>query len=169
MLISLLRHADRVKVACQAQLVNVIAPIMTENGGRIWKQTIYYPYLQTSVYGRGTALEVLVDAPKYDSRDYTDVPVLDAVAVESEEKDYLTIFALNKGTGDLITDCDLRDYPGCRVEDMQVLTSPDLKLTNSADCPDRVVPHSGSDYKLENGKLTVKLAAYSWNMIRIRL
>lgn len=91
------------------------------------------------------------------------------MAVESEEKDYLTIFALNKGTGDLITDCDLRDYPGCRVEDMQVLTSPDLKLTNSADCPDRVVPHSGSDYKLEDGKLTVKLAAYSWNMIRIRL
>lgn len=169
MLISLLRHANRVKVACQAQLVNVIAPIMTENGGRIWKQTIYYPYLHASVYGRGTALDVLVDSPKYDSKDFTDVPVLDAVAVESEEKDYLTIFALNKGTQDLVTDCDLRDYPGCHVEEMLAYTSPDLKLSNSADCLDRVVPHTSSDYKLEDGRLTVKLAAYSWNVIRIRL
>ena len=169
MLISLLRHANRVKVACQAQLVNVIAPIMTENGGRIWKQTIYYPYLHASVYGRGTALDVLVDSPKYDSKDFTDVPVLDAVAVESEEQDYLTIFALNKGAQDLVTDCDLRDYPGCHVEEMLAYTSPDLKLSNSADCPDRVVPHTSSDYKLEDGRLTVKLAAYSWNVIRIRL
>ena len=169
MLISLLRHADRVKIACQAQLVNVIAPIMTENGGRIWKQTIYYPYLHASVYGRGTALDVLVDAPKYDSRDFTDVPVLDAVAVESEEHDWLTIFALNKGTQTLITDCDLRDYPGCSVKEMLTMTSPDLKLTNSADCPDRVVPRSSEEYQLEDGRLTVKLEPYSWNVIRIGL
>lgn len=115
MLISLLRHANRVKVACQAQLVNVIAPIMTENGGRIWKQTIYYPYLHASVYGRGTALDVLVDSPKYDSKDFTDVPVLDAVAVESEEKDFLTIFALNKGTQEFGNRLRSAGLPGCHV------------------------------------------------------
>lgn len=168
MLISLLRHADRVKIACQAQLVNVIAPIMTENGGRIWKQTIFYPYLHASVFGRGTALNVLVDAPKYDSRDFTDVPVLDAVAVESEDQEYLTIFALNKGTQELVTECDLRDYPGCCVEQMLVMTSPDLKTVNSADTPDNVVPHTSRDYELKDGRLTVELPAYSWNVIRIR-
>ena len=44
LLISLLRHADRVGVACQAQLVNVIAPIMTEPGGPAWRQTIFHPF-----------------------------------------------------------------------------------------------------------------------------
>ncbi|GGE25883.1 hypothetical protein GCM10011391_00320 [Pullulanibacillus camelliae] len=54
LLIKLLKHADRVKIACLAQLVNVIAPIMTQKGGEAWKQTIYYPYLHASLYGRGT-------------------------------------------------------------------------------------------------------------------
>ena len=42
MLITFLRNADRVKIACMAQLVNVIAPIMTRNGGGAWAQTIFY-------------------------------------------------------------------------------------------------------------------------------
>src|SRR5690606_898700 len=71
MLNTLLKHSDRVRIACMAQLVNVIAPIMTETGGGIWKQTIFYPYYYTSVYGRGTALHSIVDSPKYDSKDFT--------------------------------------------------------------------------------------------------
>src|SRR5665213_3191785 len=44
--ISLLNHADRVRCACLAQLVNVIAPIMTETGGRAWRQTLFWPFAQ---------------------------------------------------------------------------------------------------------------------------
>lgn len=116
MLITMLRHADRVKIACLAQLVNVIAPIMTENGGRIWKQTIYYPYLHASLYGRGTAMDVIIDAPKYDTTNFTDVSALDGIAVESEEKDYITLFLLNRGTENLEVACVLRDYPNSCVE-----------------------------------------------------
>ena len=152
-----------------AQLVNVIAPIMTENGGRVWKQTIYYPYLHASLYGRGTALEVLVDAPKYDTKHFTDVSALEAVAVESEEKDYLTIFALNRGAQQLELSCCLRDYPGCRAEEMIVMTCSDGKMTNSADCPDRVAPVNSREYKLADGMLEAKLQPLSWNVIRIRL
>src|SRR5699024_11851334 len=57
MLITMLQHADRVKMACLAQLVNVIAPIMTENEGSSWKQTIYYPYMHASIYGRGISIK----------------------------------------------------------------------------------------------------------------
>src|SRR5690606_12174718 len=60
MLITLLKHADRVKIACLAQLVNVIAPIMTENGGKAWKQSIYYPFLHASTYGIGTVQNPVV-------------------------------------------------------------------------------------------------------------
>ena len=54
--ISLLNHADRVKAACLAQLVNVIAPIMTETGGPAWRQTIFHPFAHFSRLGRGRVL-----------------------------------------------------------------------------------------------------------------
>jgi len=67
MLITLLRHADRVKIACLAQLVNVIAPIITSDTGA-WRQTIFYPYMHASVYGRGTVLNTQVLTPVYESK-----------------------------------------------------------------------------------------------------
>ena len=80
-----IRRSDRVKVACIAQLVNVIAPIMTETGGPAWKQTIYYPYYYASLYGRGDALNVAVDVPTYDAKVADDVPYLDVAAVRSTD------------------------------------------------------------------------------------
>lgn len=167
MLITLIKNADRVKVACQAQLVNVIAPVMTENGGRIWKQTIYYPYLHASVYGRGTALNLLVECPKYDTKDYTDVPVLDAAAVENEDGEHVTVFVMNKSLEAMEMECDLRDYPGCRLEEMLEMTCPDLKAVNTAD-RERVAPHRTDAGRIEDGKLMVKLEGYSWNVIRVK-
>ena len=63
--ISLLNHADRVKVACLAQLVNVIAPIMTETGGAAWRQTIFHPFADFSNLGRGNVLRATVNSPTY--------------------------------------------------------------------------------------------------------
>jgi alpha-N-arabinofuranosidase len=74
---SLLRRADRVKIACLAQLVNVIAPIMTENGGGAWRQTICWPLYYASRYGRGISLNVRIDAPSHECRDFAEVPYLD--------------------------------------------------------------------------------------------
>lgn len=169
MMITLLKHADRVKIACMAQLVNVIAPIMTENGGRIWKQTIYYPYLHTSLYGRGTALNVLVESPKYDCKEYTDVPALESIAVENEDGEYLTIFAMNRGTQDLEVSCCLRDYPGCKVEEVITMAGYNLKQCNTADCPDRVIPFTSDVYEMDGSSLTIKFSAYSWNVVRVKL
>lgn len=168
MLICLLRHADRVKVACLAQLVNVIAPIMTENEGRIWKQTIYYPYLHTSVFGRGTALHILIDSPKYDSKNFTDVPVIDGAVVESEDKEYLTLFAINRGTESQQVSVSLKSYPGYEVEEYLVMTSPDLKSKNTADHPDQVMPVSSTAYEQNGEELLVQMPAYSWNVVRIK-
>src|SRR5215468_6739631 len=83
MCISLLNHADRVKAACLAQLVNVIAPIMTETGGPAWRQTIFHPFAHFSRMGRGCVLRAEIDSPTYAARyndpqgpinDYYDIP-----------------------------------------------------------------------------------------------
>ena len=87
MLITLLRHCDRIKVACLAQLVNVIAPIFTKTGGGAVAQTIFYPFMHLSNYGRGAALLPLIDCPKYDCKEFTDVPYLEAIATYNEEQE----------------------------------------------------------------------------------
>ena len=169
MLICLLRHADRVKVACQAQLVNVIAPIMTENNGRLWKQTIYYPYLHASIYGRGTALNLVLESPRFDTKNHGSVAALDAVAVESEDRKFLTIFALNKSGEALESECTLRDYPDASVDDLLVMTSDDPGKINSVDQPDAIIPRHSKAYALDGPLLTIQIPAYSWNVMRIKL
>lgn len=96
MLITLLRHCDRIKVACLAQLVNVIAPIFTKTGGGAVAQTIFYPFMHLSNYGRGAALLPLIDCPKYDCKEFTDVPYLEAIATYNEEQEEVTVFCVNK-------------------------------------------------------------------------
>ena len=105
--ISLLNHADRVKCACLAQLVNVIAPIMTETGGAAWRQTIFYPFAQMSQFGRGRVLRTKVEcetyaASYYDPRGAVDqsfpipaAPYLKLAAVAANDGS-LSLFALNR-------------------------------------------------------------------------
>ncbi|MET0418813.1 MAG: alpha-L-arabinofuranosidase C-terminal domain-containing protein, partial [Actinoplanes sp.] len=94
LLISLLRHSDRVTVACQAQLANAIAPIRTEPGGPAWRQTIFHPFALTSRLARGTVLRVALDSPVQETAKFGEVPIVDAVATHSP--DGLAIFAVNR-------------------------------------------------------------------------
>ncbi|GGI99914.1 intracellular exo-alpha-(1-_5)-L-arabinofuranosidase 1 [Alicyclobacillus cellulosilyticus] len=168
MLITLLKHADRVKIACLAQLVNVIAPIMTENGGPAWRQTIYYPFLHASRFGRGTVLHTPVQSPVYDTKTFTDVPYLEATAVWREEDDELTVFAVNRHLTDpLRLTADVRGFAGYQVKEHIVLVHDDLKATNTKDHPDNVVPRAGGDARVEGGELTATLPKASWNVIRL--
>ncbi|MBU9709016.1 alpha-N-arabinofuranosidase [Paenibacillus sp. AK121] len=167
MLITFLRHADRVKMACLAQLVNVIAPIMTENNGKAWKQTIFYPYLHASRYGRGVSLMPVVDSEKYDSKDFTDIPYLDSAVVYDEEGDALTVFAVNRHLSEsLELTVDVRSFEGYRIVEHTVLEHDDLKATNSP-AGEKVTPHNGGNAKLEDGIVKARLGKASWNVIRL--
>ena len=169
MLITLLRHADRVKMACLAQLVNVIAPIMTDkNGGPVWRQTIYWPFLLASRYGRGTAMLPLVASPKVETSRHGAVDALVAVAVHNEEAGELTLFAVNRDLGrDLTLRTVLRGFEGYALADWQALESDDLKAVNSAESqPVRPVSRTGAGF--EDGALCATLKAASFNVIRLK-
>lgn len=167
MLITMLKHADRLKIACLAQLVNVIAPIMTEENGKSWKQTIFYPFMHTSVFGRGVALNPIISSPKYDSKDFTDVPKLESAAVFNEEYDELTIFAVNRDLKEgLLLECDIRNFEGYKVVEHIVLENDDVKQTNSAQAAP-VAPHANGNAAFDNGIVTAFLSKLSWNVIRL--
>ena len=167
MLITLLRHADRVKIACLAQLVNVIAPIMTDSTGA-WAQTIFYPYMHASCLGRGTVLQTQIQSPCYESR-YGDVPYLDAVTIENEEEETLTIFAVNKNLSENIElTADFRQYEGYHVSRHIVMTHSDLKAVNTKKNPNEVIPADTGISSLENGILSSHLPSKSWNVIILK-
>lgn len=169
MLITFLKNADRVKMACLAQLVNVIAPIMTSNGGGAWKQTIFYPFMHVSNYGRGYALNPIVSTPKYDSKNFTDVPMLDAAAVLNDEKDELVIFALNKDLNETLDlECDIRGFENYKLVEHIVMHNDDVNATNTETNPFNIVPDNNGNAKIDNDILTASLTNLSWNVIRLK-
>ncbi|MCR4589224.1 MAG: alpha-N-arabinofuranosidase [Lachnospiraceae bacterium] len=166
MLITLIRNADRVKVACLAQLVNVIAPIMTRNGGGVWAQTIFYPFCHASMYGRGTALNALVDSPVYSCKDYDSVPFIDAAAAMDKDGN-VTVFAVNRDEkDDFELSIDLRSFGDLKIEEHILLHHDDVKAVNTEENPDNVVPGKGPGGSIADGKAELKIPALSWNVIR---
>ncbi|PRO67256.1 alpha-N-arabinofuranosidase [Alkalicoccus urumqiensis] len=168
-LITFLRHADRIKMACMAQLVNVIAPIMTETGGAAWKQTIFYPYMQASVYGRGVSLQAVISSPKFDTKDFTDVAAVDSAVVYNEDAGEVVIFALNRDLkNDVVAEAYLHHFANPRVIEHSVLENDDLKAVNTA-FQESVKPHANGENSWEQDHLQLKLKAASWNMIRVKV
>ncbi|HOO28870.1 MAG TPA: alpha-L-arabinofuranosidase C-terminal domain-containing protein, partial [Lachnospiraceae bacterium] len=168
MLITLLKHADRIKVACLAQLVNVIAPIMTENDGRIFKQTIYYPFLHASKYGRGSVLETVISTSTHDTKNHEDVTDIEAVAVYREETKEITIFAVNRNTADEIEfEADLRSFDRAEILEYLAMENADMKAENSF-IKEAVKPYAKKEYVLDDGCFSTHLKPSSWNVIRFR-
>jgi len=167
LLITLLKNSDRVKIACLAQLVNVIAPIMTEAGGDSWRQTTFYPFMQTANYGLGTVLRTQIDCPNYDSEEFSDVPFVESVALHNEEKSELVVFAVNRSLDSAIEfDVDLQNFNATGINAFSELCGHDVKATNTKGNVN-VVPKEGTSAKLANNVVSAVLAPLSWNMIRI--
>ncbi len=171
MLISLIKHCDRVRIGCLAQLVNVIAPIFTATGGGIVKQTTYFPFMHASRYGRGTALDMRVDSSSYEDPVFDAVPYVEAVGVLSEDRGDLTVFSVNRNLEEVVgLDVDLRDFSTARVVEHIALTHSDLKAVNTLEQPERVAPSALDDSVEEHeGKTCIALPPASWNVVRLSL
>lgn len=167
MMITLLRHCDRIKIACLAQLVNVIAPIFTEDGGRVFKQTIFYPFEHMSNYGRGYALNPIINCPKYDCREFTDVPYLEAIATMSEDEQSVAIFCVNKSQDEsAVLEVNLMDFDGFKPIEFISMDGCSKDDVNGFD-GEAVCPHTNPLPTVDGSILTAELKPFSWNVIRL--
>lgn len=141
MLCTLLNNADRVKMACLAQLVNVIAPIFTEKGGRVLKQAIYYPFQQVSTYGRGKSLKTLMKVGCIKTPDRGMVPAMQTAASYNEQDDSISVFVLNcEMKEDTEFTLDLRSFGKVEMIEHSILAGPDLFAKNTFENSQAVVP-----------------------------
>jgi alpha-N-arabinofuranosidase len=179
---SLLRHSDRVRLACLAQLVNVIAPLMTNESGVV-RQTIYYPYSWALHQASGSALSLAPQGPTYPvpqlgppieigGRAMTglgDVPYLDIAGTIDAPNKTAALFILNR---DLAKPRDLtvewREAVPSRVKTCQVLTGPDLKAVNDFSNPKRVVPQT-LEAPAVGAQMKLQLPARSYTLVEVSL
>jgi alpha-N-arabinofuranosidase len=167
---SLLNHADRVRMACLAQLINAIAPIYTQPGGPVIKQSIFYPFQQVSTYGRGAVLKPIMVCPKYESEVYGDVPLLQSAVVLNRETNEVGIFVLNCDQNeDLEMDLDFRSFGSVVPLEHVVLDGPDPAAANSFAEPGRVKPRKVAIGGNGATRLKVVLPKLSWNMLRFKI
>jgi len=168
---TLIRHADRVKIACLAQLVNVIAPIMTENGGPAWRQTIFWPFYYVSKYGRGTAMNLSVDVPAYENRTYGEIPYIDASAVLSEDGKEMTLFIVNRSTEETVPiNIACYGFSRYKITEWVELAHTDKKAKNTKENPDEVFPavrKIAQEIQEIESDGTPAVKPLSWNMLRM--
>ena len=172
LLLSMLDHADRLKMACLAQTVNVIAPIMTVPNGKAWKQTIFYPFLETSRHGRGTVLRGIVSSPEYEADNLYcgKIKYLRSTAVFNEDKNEITVFALNRADEEMDFSAVCDGFTLKEVIEAKEIYNSDLAAVNSADTEkvsSQDIPQG--KFCLNGNTVEAKLKPYSWNMFRIKI
>jgi alpha-N-arabinofuranosidase len=151
-------------------LVNVIAPIMTEKGGPAWAQTIYYPYYFASIHGRGTALNLQVNSPGYDSLHADNTPYVDVSGVHNEAEGVLTFFLVNRHASETAdVAISLQGFEAGRIIDHQVMTHTSLEAVNTATNQREVAPRQGSGATLSGGAMAMTLPPYSYQMVRVKV
>ena len=167
LLMTLIDHADRVAIACQAQLANVIAPIRSEPGGPSWRQTTFHPFAHTARLAAGHALVADPVSPTLPTEAHGDVPCVAAAATYDDDTGALALFLVNRSLDSSVTlDVDLRSMPGLQVGEHLLLCDDDPEATNTAARPDRVIPGAGGG-RVIDGRLTLLLPAVSWSALRL--
>lgn len=168
-LIVLLRHARSVRMACLAQLVNTIAPIMADKDGSAWKQTIYYPFLHCSRWGRGDVLQTVISSETYHSESFGDIPYLEAVAIVHRDQKELVFFCVNRHTTkELLLEARATGFTGLSVCEHLVLSDPDPLAHNSVQEPARIAPRTVDNTRIQDDVLSSTISPLSWNVIRVR-
>lgn len=164
MLSCLHNNCDRVKIACLAQLVNVIAPIMTEENGKAWLQTIYYPFMFSSLYGNGTALKQKIECDTYKLENGSSIPYIFSSAIDNKESKEIIIFVTNRSLdNDITLNIELDNYKNCVLSEHTELYSENLKAENKKDSQ-LIAPIS----KKIIDTSSVVLRKHSWNMLKFK-
>ena len=170
---SLLRHGDRVKIANQAQLVNVIAPIRSEENGPAWRQSIFWPFARMAALARGQILRTAVTSDKYESDKFGDVDVVDVSATWDEDNGRVALFLANRGLEEAAeVEVSLRGFVGGRVIRAEVLDVPegfDRFAANTRDNQDQVGLRRLTGVTVAGGAASLTLPALSWSVVEIEV
>ncbi len=167
LLCTIVNNADRIKIACLAQLVNALSPIHTKKGGDVLLHGTYYPFKQVSNNGRGTVYRTITKCENIRTKKYGDVPQITTLTTFDESKNQLAFFLLNIDENeDLELNLNIVEFGDLRMVKHEVITGvDDLFVSNTFENPNTIIPKNidvcnlvGTDFKINVPKL-------SWHMM----
>ncbi|MYD09046.1 MAG: alpha-N-arabinofuranosidase [Chloroflexi bacterium] len=162
-----LRKADVLKIACIAQIVNVIAPILTTTDSLL-KQTIYYPLLMFSQMASGNSLDLLVESPRYDTKKFGDMPLLDVSAAYDAETGNNTIFIVNRSQTERVPlEIHWQDIAPKRISSAHQLAGRDPKAANTWENPNQFTAQAIYAPRIINGKAELSLPPLSFTSLGV--
>jgi alpha-N-arabinofuranosidase len=168
LMISLINHSDRVTSASLAQLVNVIAPIMTEPGGISWRQTTFFPFSITSRLAQGESLKLRIESPEYETQQFGTVPLVDAAASRDPETGKTSIFLVNRSKTESVSlAISVAALGDISLVEAQSLFDDDIMAANTLQNPERVSMKKNQTAKIVDGMLHIDLPAISWSAVEL--
>ena len=165
---TLINRCDRIKCACLAQLINVIAPIATQKGGGLIRQTTFYPFKMFSDSARGTAYHSFVVADKLNSDKHGEFCSLDACIVENPAEKAVEVFCCNFSDEDTKVQFSLNGFGKMQFAEHIVMNG-DLAARNTFDRPFAVMPHREQEYEKNQDGFAIVLPKLSFNKIKFDL
>ncbi len=163
---TLLNNCDAVGIGCLAQLVNVIAPIMTEKGGGTLKQATFYPFKYISNAARGETVRTFSDSDKFGSMYGAARCINEAVNFDKTGKT-LCVSLCNYAQEAREAELELRSFGDLKATEYIELTNADLGAVNTFESPEAVVPHQRELPAVKEGsRLSLTLPAMSWSFLK---
>lgn len=168
LLISFLKHCDRVTSACISELVNTIAPIKTEPGGGAWRESTFHPFSLTARHARGRAVRLDITGPSMDSASQGQVAALDGVSVVDDDTGDVALFLVNRHPESAVElTLDLGSVQPATVASATVLSDDDVHAVNTSAEPNRVRPEPLNGVEVVGTSIGIRLPSVSWAMVRL--
>ena len=165
-----INNSHIVKIACMAQLVNVIPAISTVKNGISWRQSVYYPLYFASLYGRGESLQLKIVSPKYSSDIADDANYIDASAVINNEEKKLSFFIVNRSEKENVQlNFDLHNLHIHKITDQQIINHQNVYISNTKDNPNAIIPKKTNIVSLQNDELNADMPALSYLFVYLEL
>ncbi len=164
---TLLNNCDVVKLGCLAQLVNVIAPIMTEKGGRTFKQTTFYPFKYIANYAKGETVRTFSDSDTFENM-YGTARYINEAVCHDRQNGRVSVSLCNYSGSSREVELELRSFGDLEGEMYLEMANSDLAATNGFDRPDEVVPSEREVPAVKDGKVSLRLPPMSWSFVTFR-
>ena len=161
-----LRRCDVLDIACLAQIVNVISPLLTTND-QILRQTTFFPFVLFSNHAAGQSLAPLTTAPEADTKLFGPMPLLDVSASYDQANDSGAVFIVNRSQSEAVTtDIGWQGATPSQVAAAYQLSGNDPKAVNTFAQPNAIAPKQLDGLKIEDGKLTLRLPPLSFTVVK---
>jgi alpha-N-arabinofuranosidase len=160
-----LRRCDVLDIACIAQIVNTISPLLTTND-QLLRQTTFYPFVLFSNHAAGLSLQPLTTAPESDTKLFGAMPLLDVSASYDQANDRGAVFIVNRSQHEAVTtDIGWQGAAPSQVAAAYQLAGSDPKAVNTFAQPNTIAPKKLDGLRIENGRITLRLPPLSFTVV----